>query len=143
MVVAHRNFRSGRHVVFDLHVHVVLTPKYRRKVMTARVSDELRSSFEEVCSRYGATLEAFETDADHACLLITYPPKVALATLVMSLKTISSHRVRQHNWPEVTRALWGEHFWSSSYCVVSTGGAPLGVIKAYVENQHSPDRGHK
>lgn len=133
-------FRTGRHVVYKLHAHIVLVPKYRKKVMTRRVADSLRSTFKEVCSRYGATLDAFETDKDHAHLLITYPPKVALSTLVMSLKTISSLRVRQQHWPEVTRALWGEHFWSPSYCVVSAGGAPLEIIKSYIENQQSPNR---
>jgi len=75
-----------------------------------------------------------------AHLLVTYPPKVALSRLVMSLKTISSMRVRAHGWPEVTRALHGDHFWSPSYAVVSCGGAPLDVVKAYVENQQSPNR---
>ena len=133
-------FRTGRHVVYKLHAHIVLTPKYRRKVMTKRVADCLRESFEDVCARYNATLDAFETDQDHAHLLVSYPPKVALSKLVMSLKTISSLRVRQHRWPEVTRALWGDHFWSPSYCVVSAGGAPLDIIKRYIEDQQSPNR---
>lgn len=76
----------------------------------------------------------------HAYLLVTYPPKVALSKLVMSLKTISSIRVRERRWPEVTRALWGEHFWSPSYCVISAGGAPLDMIKLYIETQQSPNR---
>ena len=108
--------------------------------MTKRVADSLRETFGEVCARYGATLDAFETDKDHAHLLVSYPPKVALSTLVMSLMTISSMRVRQQHWPEITRALWGEHFWSPSYCVVSAGGAPLEIIKTYIENQQSPNR---
>ena len=86
------------------------------------------------------SLDAFETDHDHAHLLVTYPPKVAMSRLVMSLKTISSMRVRSHGWPEVTKALRGDHFWSPSYAVVSCGGAPLDVVKAYVENQQSPNR---
>ncbi len=84
-------------------------------------------TFEEVCARYGATLDPFETDRDRAHVLVSYPPKVALSTPVMSLKTISSMRVRQQDWPEVTRALLGEHFWSPSFCVVSAGGAPLEI----------------
>lgn len=127
-------------MVYRLHAHIVLTPKYRRKVMTERVTADLRSSFEEVCGRFDVTLDAFETDRDHAHLLVTYPPKVALSRLVMSLKTISSMRVRAHGWPEVTRALRGDHFWSPSYAVVSCGGAPLDVVKAYVESQQSPNR---
>lgn len=134
------DFRNGRHVVYKLHAHIVLTPKYRRHVMTDRVTDSLRGSFEEVCRRQGATLEEFETDSDHAHLLVSYPPKLALSTMVMSLKTISSMRVRGLQWPEVTQALWGEHFWSPSYAVVSCGGAPLETVAAYIRNQQSPNR---
>jgi putative transposase len=132
------DWRSGRHVVYQLHAHIVLTPKYRKKVMTKRVTEDLRASFEEVCGRYEATLDEFETDAGHAHLLVTYPPKVALSTLVMSLKTISSYRVRQHRWPEVQKALWGTHFWSPSYAVVSCGGAPLEHVKEYIRSQQTP-----
>ena len=136
----HMDFRTGRHVVYNMHAHIVLVPKYRRKVMTPRVTKLLGEVFGEVCRRYGATLDAYETDQDHAHILVTYPPKVALSKLVMSLKTISSLRIREHHWPEVTQALWGEHFWSPSYCVVSAGGAPLEIIKRYIETQQSPNR---
>ena len=108
--------------------------------MTERVAADLRASFEEVCGRYKATLEEFEPDSDHAHLLVTYPPKVALSTLVMSLKTISSMRVRAHHWPEINKALWGTHFWSPSYAVVSCGGAPLQTVAEYIRNQQSPNR---
>ncbi len=134
------DFRNGRHVVYKLQAHVVLVPKYRKKVMTPRVTEHLRRSFFEVCTRNGATLDAFEIDRDHAHLLVSYPPKVSLSTLVMSLKTISSLRIRQEHWPEVTRALWGEHFWSPSYAVISCGGAPLDDVKRYIETQQSPNR---
>lgn len=134
------DWRNGRHVVYKLHAHIVLTPKYRKPVMTERVTDSLRSTFAEVCARHGATLDEFETDRDHAHLLVSYPPKISLSVLVMSLKTISSMRVREHHWPEITNALWGQHFWSPSYAVVSCGGAPLDTVKAYIRNQQSPNR---
>lgn len=108
--------------------------------MTERVAADLKSSFEEVCGRFDTTLEAFEVDQDHAHLLVAYPPKVALSRLVMSLKTISSMRVRANHWPEIEQALWGDHFWSPSYAVVSAGGAPLDIVKRYIENQQSPNR---
>lgn len=122
-------------MVYKLHAHIVLTPKYRRKVMTDRVTAKLHEAFTEVCGRYGATLDEFETDSDHAHLLVTYPPKVALSKLVMSLKTISSMWIRKQQWPEITNALWGDHFWSPSYAVVSCGGAPLETVKAYIRDQ--------
>ncbi len=134
------DWRNGRHVVYRLPAHIVLVPKYRKRVMTERVSAELEAAFAETCSHFGATVDAFETDDDHAHLLVSYPPKVALSRLVMSLKTNSARRVRSHRWPEVESALWGDHFWSPSYSVVSCGGAPLEVVKRYVESQRSPHR---
>ncbi len=108
------DWRNGRHVVYRLHAHIVLVPKYRGSVMTDRVSDEIRSAIVEVCTRFDATLDSFETDGDHAHLLVTYSPKVALSRLVMSMKTLSAMRVRAKKWPEVENALWGNHFWSPS-----------------------------
>lgn len=140
MSINNNDWRNGRHVVYNLHAHIVLTPKYRRPVMTERVSSLIRETCEEVCSRYGATLDEFNTDHDHAHLLVTYPPKVALSKLVMSLKTISSMRVRAQGWDEVTRALYGKHFWSPSYAVVSCGGSPLEIVKKYIKNQGKPNR---
>ena len=108
--------------------------------MTDRVSNEIRSALLEVCGRFDTTLDAFETDGDHAHLLITYPPKVALSRLVMSMKTLSAMRVREKQWPEVQNALWGKHFWSPSYAVISCGEAPLEIVKKYIENQRLPRR---
>jgi putative transposase len=108
--------------------------------MTDRVSNEIRSALLEVCTRFDTTLDAFETDGDHAHLLITYPPKVALSRLVMSMKTLSAMRVRAKNWLEVEDALSGNHFWSPSYAVVSCGEAPLETVKKYIENQKLPRR---
>ena len=88
--------------------------------------------------RRGVTLDAFETDQDHAHLLVSYPPKISLSSLVMSLKTVSSKTVREQHWPEITQALWGKHFWSPSYAVISCGGAPLDLIKQYIKNQKQP-----
>ncbi|WP_201733736.1 IS200/IS605 family transposase [Acidithrix sp. C25] len=101
------DWRNGRHVVYQLHAHIVLVPKYRRNVMTERVSDEIRSAILEVCTRFDSTFDAFETDGDHAHLLITNAAKVALSRLVMSMKTLIAMRVRAKNWPEVREALWG------------------------------------
>ena len=90
--------------------------------MTDRATDELRSTFEEVCRRHHVTLDTFDTD--HAHLPVSYPPNVAQSTLAMTLKTMSSIRVQARHQPEVRNALCGDHFWSPSYCVPTRGGAP-------------------
>jgi putative transposase len=72
---------------------------------------------------------------DHVHLLVEYPPKIALSSLVNSLKGVSSRQLRAAHLPEVDTKLWGDHFWSPSYCAVSCGGAPLEIVKQYVEKQ--------
>ncbi len=70
-------------------------------------------------------------------------PQLALSRLVNAMKGVSSRRLRQKDWPEVRRVLWGDHFWSPSYCVVSCGGAPLDIVKTYVETQNDPERARR
>ena len=130
-----RDFRTGRHVVYNLNAHLVFIPKYRREVITARVFEVLRESWREVCVHFESTLVESNFEPDHVHLLVKYPPKVALSVLVNSLKGVSARRIRQANLPEVQRMLWGPHFWSPSYCVVSCGGAPLEVVKRYIQEQ--------
>ena len=129
------DFRTGRHVVYALAAHLVFVPKYRRKVITEKVYGILRAAWETVCTDFQCELRESGYETDHVHLLVAYPPKVSLSTLVNSLKGVSARRIRQANFPEVQRALWGPHFWSPSYCVVSCGGAPLEVVKRYIQEQ--------
>jgi len=130
-----REFRTGRQVVFSLHVHLVFVPKYRRAVITERVFGVLKNAWEDVCEDFECELRETGWEGDHVHLLISYPPKVALSRLVNSLKGVSARRLRAANLPEVRSKLWGEHFWSPSYCAVSSGGAPLETVKRYVNAQ--------
>ena len=129
------DLRTGRHVVHALTAHLVFVPKYRKKVITERVFKTLRSSWEATCLAFECELREVGWEADHVHLLVGYPPKVALSRLINSLKGGSAHRLRKECYPEVERKLWGPHFWSPSYCAVSCGGAPLEIVKRYVEKQ--------
>jgi putative transposase len=131
------DFRTGRHVVFKLQAHLVFVPKYRRGVLTERAFARLREAFESVCKDFEGELLEANHEGDHVHLLVTYPPKVALSTLVNSLKGVSARRLRAAKLPEVRAKLWGEHFWSPSYCVVSCGGAPLEIVKQYIQSQRT------
>jgi len=132
------DFRQGRRVVYALHAHLVFTPKYRRAVITPRVLAELENSMRRVCADFETTLDEINVEQDHIHLLISYPPKVSLSKLVNSLKDVSSRHIRQLDYPEVQQALWGSHFWSPLYYVISCGGAPLEAIKRYIQNQNTP-----
>jgi putative transposase len=129
------DFRTGRHVVYSLTVYLVFVPKYRRKVITEKVYDILRTAWETVCTDFQCELRESGCETDHVHLLVAYAPKVALSTLVNSLKGVSARRLRAACIPDVERKLWGPHFWSPSYCAVSCGGAPLEIVKRYVESQ--------
>ncbi len=114
---------------------MVFVPKYRKRVISARVFEVLKASWESVCADFEAELRESGFEDDHVHLLVGYPPKVALSSLVNSLKGVSARRVRSAALPEVDGKLWGPHFWSPSYCAVSCGGAPLEIVKRYVEKQ--------
>ena len=129
----------GRSAVYTLHAHLVFVSKYRRPVF----SDPMLSFCEHlmcaVCAGVGAELREFNGVTDHVQLLVYYPPSLALSVLVYRLKGVSSRRLRERYSRHVRKYLWGKHFWSPSYFAASRGGAPLTVIKQYIEQQNRPD----
>ena len=129
------DFRAGRHVVYKLFVHLVFIPKYRRGCITGKVAEIFERSFTKVCDDFESELLECNCQLDHVHLLVAYPPKVAVSNLVNSLKGVSARRVRAAEIPEVQKVLWGKSFWSASYCAVSCGGAPLEIVRKYVEKQ--------
>ena len=132
------DIRSGRHCVFNLHVHLVFVTKYRRGVFTKAILDDMRPVMASVCNDFEAELVEFDGEDDHVHLLVNYPPKVAISTLVNSLKGVSSRLIRRKNDPEIRQKLWGGHLWSPSYFAGSCGGAPLSMIRQYIESQRTP-----
>lgn len=132
------DIRHGRHCVFMMHVHLVFVTKYRRGVFTKEILDDLRQMFASVCADFESELVEFDGEDDHVHLLVTYPPKVAVSKLVNSLKGISSLLVRKKNYPSIKKKLWGGALWSPSYFSGSCGGAPIAVLRKYIEQQQTP-----
>jgi len=121
-----------------MHVHLVFVTKYRRNVFTKTILGELRDIFHNVCKDFDAELAECEGERDHVHLLVSYPPKVSVSKLVNSLKGVSSRLIRKRNYPSVQQALWGDSLWSPSYFAGACGGAPLEIIRQYIEQQDSP-----
>jgi putative transposase len=128
------DYRRGRSVVCALHVHLVFVTKYRRWVLDEAATEVLRNIFAKVCEDFGADLKACDGEDDHVHLLVEYPPTVLLPTLVNSLKGVSSRLLRQQR-PDIVRRYWKNVLWSPSYFAASCGGAPLAIIRRYVEQQ--------
>ncbi|MEZ7923211.1 MAG: IS200/IS605 family transposase [Acinetobacter towneri] len=132
-----QEIRTGRHCVFNMHVHLVFVAKYRRDVFTKSMLETMREVFERVCLDFEAVLVEFDGEHDHVHLLVNYPPKVAVSSLVNSLKGASS-RILRTKHPEIKNKLWGNALWSPSYFAASCGGAPISIIKQYIESQQTP-----
>lgn len=133
------NIRRGRSVVHNLHVHLVFTAKYRRGVFDDAMLERCEQVMREVCADFGAQLAEFNGEEDHVHLLVQYPPTVALSRLVNSLKGVSARYLRQEFTGKVNRALMRGHLWSPSYFAGSCGGAPLSIVREYIENQKRPE----
>jgi putative transposase len=130
------DYRRGRHVVSALNVHLVFVTKYRRGVLTGEHLDALRDVFANVCTDFGADLVEMDGEDDHVHLLVAYPPQVAVARLVNSLKGVSARRLRQRYRVRTHR----EHVWSPSYFAASASGATLETLKQYIRQQRTPGR---
>ncbi len=134
----YNDIRHGRHCVFNLYVHLVFITKYRRGVFTKAILDELRAVFDSVCKDFEAELIEFDGEDDHVHLLVNYPPKVAVSVLVNSLKGVSSRVIRKQHSAALAGKLWGGALWSPSYFAGSCGGAPIEIIRQYIEQQRTP-----
>jgi putative transposase len=129
------NLRRGRHSVSNLQVHLVCVTKYRRKVFTAESLTLIEQSFREVAKQMCFQVLAFNGESDHVHCLLEYPPKLSISQMVNSLKGVSSRRYGQAGLPKP----YGKAtLWSPSYFATSVGGAPLEVLKQYIDNQEKP-----
>ncbi|MET9895090.1 IS200/IS605 family transposase [Streptomyces sp. NPDC006465] len=132
------DIRRGCHVVCNLHAHLVFVTKYRREVFNDDMLTRCEEIMRNVCTDFGADLIEFNGEEDHVHLLVHYPPKVALSALVNSLKGVSSRYLRQEFTGRINRFIMHGRFWSGSYFAGSCGGAPLTIVKQYIEQQKRP-----
>ncbi|MFG2053443.1 IS200/IS605 family transposase [Micromonospora sp. NPDC048930] len=130
--------RRGRSLVYNLHVHLVFVTKYRRDVFNDAMLTRCGQIMADVCDKLGAQLREFNGEDDHVHLLVHYPPKLPISTLVNRLKGVSAHYLRQEFTGRINRHIMHGHLWSPSYFAGSCGGAPLTVIREYIESQKRP-----
>src|SRR5690625_3034922 len=132
--------RKGRHCVFMLHIHLIFITKHRGKVFADAELKRLKEICHELCYQFGVELKAFNGEQDHIHLLVNYPPKVQLSKLINSLKGVSSRRLKAEF--QSIREHWicnrSGVLWSPSYFAGSVGGAPLAILKQYIDQQNRP-----
>jgi putative transposase len=131
-------WRTGRHCIFKNFVHLVFVPKYRKKVFSKAMLDRLSELFTETCLQMDCELLEFNGEVDHVHLLVSIHPKHSISNFVGKLKGKSAYFLRQEFAAVLSKKLWGNHLWTHSYCAVSCGGAPLEIVRKYIESQETP-----
>jgi putative transposase len=125
-------YKSNRNVYYSCQYHIVWCPKYRRKVLVEAVAERLVQIIREVCQEREAEVLSLEIMPDHVQMLVECDPQFGIHRLVRLIKGRSSRFLRQE-FPALKRKL--PTLWTNSYCVSTVGGAPLSVIKQYLEKQ--------
>lgn len=125
---------TNAHSVFLLHYHLILVVKYRRQVFTDEISERAKEIFSYIAPSYKIELVEWNHDKDHVHILFKGQPKTEMSKFINAYKSASS-RLLKKEFPIIRQKLWKEMFWSQSFCLLSSGGAPIEVIKEYIENQ--------
>ena len=120
--------QTNNHSVFALHYHLVMVVKYRRRVLNDTISDRLKDIFENVAENYHITVEEWNHDIDHVHVLFQAHPKSELSKFM---------------FPHIRKFLWKEMFWSRSFCLLTTGGVTMDVIRQYIESQGEKEKHEK
>ncbi len=130
---------NNAHSVFLLHYHLVLVVKYRRRVFNNAISNRAKDIFEYIAPQYNISLEEWNHDVDHVHILFRAHPNTEISKFINAYKSASS-RLLKKEFPEIRQKLWEEYFWSQSFCLLTTGGAPIEVIRKYIESQGQKKR---
>ena len=134
-----RKLYNNNHSVFAMHYHLVMVVKYRRRAIDDAISERLREMFSSIGEPYKVTVEEWRHDADHVHVLFRAEPKSELSRFINAYKSTSS-RIIKKEFPEIKKLLWKEMFWSRSFCLLTTGGAPADIISEYIRSQGYNDR---
>ena len=125
-------YKSNNNVVYSCKYHVVFCPKYRRPVLKHGVDVRLKELILETCAKLNVEIIEMEIMPDHVHMLIEVEPQFGVHKAVKRIKGYSSKVLRsEFSWLKSRIPT----LWTNSYFVSTVGGAPLSVIKQYIENQ--------
>ncbi len=131
-------FDNNNHSVFLLHYHLFMCVKYRNKVIDDTISKRLREVFERIAPDYNITVEEWNHDLDHVHILFRGHPNTEISKFINAYKSASSRLIKKE-FPEIRKSLWKEMFWSQSFCLLTTGGVTIDIIKQYIKSQGKKD----
>lgn len=128
------NLDNNNHSVFLLNYHLILVVKYRKKIINDTISNRLKEIFDKISTSYNITAMEWNHDIDHVHILFKAEPNSELSKFINAYKSASSRLIKKE-FPEIKTQLWKEYFWSRSFCLITTGGASIEIIKQYIQSQ--------
>ena len=139
------DIRSDRncHARYNLKYHLILVTKYRKPCITEDVFASILEQAERTMAMRGAEIIESAHEDDHIHMLISVPPQVKLSSLINSVKSTTARRVRKLHADHLRQYYWKPYFWSRSYMILSSGGAPIETIRAYIREQGTPEHAAK
>ena len=130
-------YKSNSNVVYSCKYHVVWCPKYRRKVLVGQIETRLKELILEAASDVKADIIEIEIMPDHVHLLVEVDPQYGIHRAIKHIKGRTSYNLRKEFKSLTTRL---PTLWTNSYFVSTVGGAPLEIIKQYIESQKTSER---
>ncbi len=125
-------YRSNNNICFSCKYHIVWCPKYRRKILVDKVEKRLKGIIKDICKEKNVELLEIECDKDHIHILVDVDPQFGVHKFIKLAKGRSSKILRE-DFPFLKKIL--PTLWTNSYFVSTVGGAPISVVKQYIENQ--------
>lgn len=130
-------YKSNNNIVYSCKYHVVFCPKYRRKVLVGEIETRFKELVQEICTEFNIDLLEMEVMPDHVHLLLEVDPQFGIHKAIKTIKGKTSRILRSEFKSLTTRI---PSLWTNSYFVSTVGGAPLSIIKQYIESQKTSQR---
>lgn len=136
-----RYYRTSAHTKYDVKVHIVFIPKYRKRVLYGPVGEAVRELIRGICTELDVTIVSGKVAPDHVHLFVSYPAHLAISTMVQKIKGKSAYKLFGL-FPHLRKTFWGRHFWGRGYLAVSSGNITDEMIQRYIEEQEGQDINH-
>jgi putative transposase len=127
-------YRCGAHTVYEIHLHLVWTTKYRKPVLVGDAASRVRDLIREICGIHDVKTMKGHVSKDRVHLLVSIPPQVTISRLLHRLKGKTAHKIMLE-FPHIKKHYWGQHMWARGYFCCSTGNVTDEIIAEYIAHQ--------
>ena len=129
-----RSYRQNSHSKYDLKVHLIWVPKYRKRVLVGQVAERARDLLRRICMEQEIHIVSGKVVADHIHIFVSYKSQLAVSKMVQYLKGTSS-RILLQEFAQLRKQFWGRHLWARGYMAISSGNITDEMIQKYIEDQ--------